>query len=552
MKKNIIYLSAIVLLFIACNGIQVTEKLNQIDSLVAKEQYDSADSILKSLANVSMTADDQAHYYLLATQLGYLTNHPLSSDSLLDLAIIYYNKVKNKQKLANCYFYKSYRSEINKDYPQAIQYIKDAERLGKSTDDLRLQFKIAESLAFLNALCGNAILELQYGKKALSLAQAIQNKNWMAYSLNKISFAFNNLGQYDSALLYVKKTIPYIKYVQGSSKAGFLTNVGLFYKHTDTQKAKEYFEKALSYDELPGTIEHLADVYYAEGNKEKAYKLWRKALIMDGGIGYEKDNLIHSILTYDLKRGNIDDISSNVDEIIAIKDSIIRTLKNDTIKDLQLRFDHEVAMHEADKKLINAQRLLMGGAVIMGILIFIIYYRKKKEESLEREHQMQLYAYTTEINNLEAKKENAISQIWELKKSKEEYGQKISELQQEAKNSEAAIHKLNKDIQSLLNERAPKLKQGSLLYNHIVDGGTTSGWHYNETTAFNSYYAATHYRSYSRIMKVERSTKLSAHNLFYLILKDMGKTDDEIRRIMHISPEGLRSLRSRTKPKEKE
>lgn len=552
MKKNIIYLSAIVLLFIACNGIQVTEKLNQIDSLVAKDQYDSADSILKSLANVSMTANDQAHYYLLATQLGYLTNHPLSSDSLLDLAIIYYNKVENKQKLANCYYYKSYRSYLNQDYTKAILESKEAEKLAKGTNDISLQYKIAQNQSYLNALCGNAILELQYGKKALSLAQAIQNKNWMAYSLNKISFAFNNLGQYDSALLYVKKTIPYIKYVQGSSKAGFLTNVGLFYKHTDTQKAKEYFEKALSYDELPGTIEHLADVYYAEGNKEKAYKLWRKALIMDGGTGYEKDNLIHSILTYDLKRGNIDDISSNVDEIIAIKDSIIRTLKNDTIKDLQLRFDHEVAMHEADKKLINAQRLLMGGAVIMGILIFIIYYRKKKEESLEREHQMQLYAYTTEINNLEAKKENAISQIWELKKSKEEYGQKISELQEEAKNSEAAIHKLNKDIQSLLNERAPKLKQGSLLYNHIVDGGTTSGWHYNETTAFNSYYAATHYRSYSRIMKVERSTKLSAHNLFYLILKDMGKTDDEIRRIMHISPEGLRSLRSRTKPKEKE
>ena len=94
MKKNIIYLSVIVLSLTACNGIQVTEKLNQIDSLVVKEKYDSADSILKSLANVFMTADDQAHYYLLTTQLGYLTNHPLSSDSLLDLAIIYYNKVK--------------------------------------------------------------------------------------------------------------------------------------------------------------------------------------------------------------------------------------------------------------------------------------------------------------------------------------------------------------------------------------------------------------------------------------------------------------------------
>lgn len=552
MRKNIIYLSVIVLLLYACNGIQVTEKLNQIDSLVAKEQYDSADSILKNLANVSMTADDQAHYYLLATQLGYLTNQPLSSDSLLDLAIIYYNKVENKQKLANCYFYKSYRSEINKDYPKAILYIKDAERLGESTGDLSLQFKIAESLAFLNSLCGNDLLQLQYAKKALLFAQKLKSHNRIAYSYNKISFALANLNQYDSALYYVEKTIPYIDYVDDYDKAGFLTNIGLLYKEKNPKKAKEFLEKALVFDQLPGTYEYLADVYYAEGDTDKAYNLWKKALTKDNNIRYEKDNLIHSIIGYNIKQGNIDEVGKNINEIIAIKDSIIRTLKNDTIKDLQLRFDHEVAMHEADKKLINAQRLLMGGAFIMGILIFIIYYRKKKEESLEREHQMQLYAYTTEINNLEAKKENAISQIWELKKSKEEYGQKISELQQEAKNSEAAIHKLNKDIQSLLNERAPKLKQGSLLYNHIVDGGTTSGWHYNETTAFNSYYAATHYRSYSRIMKVERSTKLSAHNLFYLILKDMGKTDDEIRRIMHISPEGLRSLRSRTKPKEKE
>ena len=552
MKKNIIYLSVIVLSLTACNGIQVTEKLNQIDSLVVKEKYDSADSILKGLVKVSMTADDQAHYYLLTTQLGYLTNHPLSSDSLLDLAIIYYNKVENKQKLANCYFYKSYSSEINNDYPQAIRYIKDAERLGKSTDDLRLQFKIAESLAFLNGLSGNNLLQLQYAKKALSLAQRVNNKNWIAYSYNRISFSMANLGQYDSALYYVEKTIPYIEYVYDNDKAGFLTNIGQLYKKKNPKKAKVLFEKALLYNELPGTLEHLADVYYAEGDTDKAYNLWKKALTKDDNIGYEKDNLIHSIIGYNIRQGNIEEVGKNINEIIAIKDSIISTLKNDTIKDLQLRFDHEVAMHEADKKLINAQRLLMGGAVIMGVLLFIIYYRKKKEESLEREHQMQLYAYTTEMNNLETKKENALTQIWELRKSKEEYSQKISELQEEANSSGAAIDKLNKEIRDLLNERAPKLKLGRLLYDHIEDGETISSWGFKETTAFNTYYAATHYRSYSQIMKVNRTTKLSAHNLFYLILKDMGKSDEEVRRIMAISPEGLRSLRSRTKPKEKE
>ena len=41
------------------------------------------------------------------------------------------------------------------------------------------------------------------------------------------------------------------------------------------QKAKMFLEKALEYEELPLTLEHLADIYYAEGNDEKAYILWK-------------------------------------------------------------------------------------------------------------------------------------------------------------------------------------------------------------------------------------------------------------------------------------
>ena len=193
MMKKTIYLLAVLLS--ACNGIQVSERLNQVDSLVVKEQFDSANVILSGLEETYMPAEEQAHYYLLRTQLGYLTNEPLPSDSLLDLAIAYYNKVENRQKLADGYYYKSYRSRINQDYPQAILYCKEAERLAKGTNDVRLQFKILESLSYLNGLCGNDQLQLHYAKKALELAQKAQNKNWMAYTYNKISFAFYNLNQ---------------------------------------------------------------------------------------------------------------------------------------------------------------------------------------------------------------------------------------------------------------------------------------------------------------------------------------------------------------------
>ena len=372
----------------------------------------------------------------------------------------------------------------------------------------------------------------------------------MVYSYNIICYSFANLEQYDSALIYAQKMIPYIKYVDDSNKAEFLTNIGIFYKRENPEKAKKYLREALSYNEQPLTLEHLADIYFAEGNKEKAYSLWKKALTISGGLGYEKDNLIHSIIAYNIERGDIDEVSKNVDEIIAIKDSIINKVKNDTIKDLQLRFDHEIAMHEADKKLMSAQRLLMGLVLVMVLMALYIFIRKKKEEARERDYQMQLFAYTTEINQLKAYKNDALVQIRELESNKDLYHQKINQLEEDARNAEDAIQRLNKDIKKLLQDEAPKLKKGKMLYDHIIEGKTSVSWSSKEESLFNNYYAAINYQSYNRLRKVKRAAKLSPHNMFYLILKEMGKSDEEIRSIMAISQEGLRTLRSRTTPKE--
>ena len=530
----------------ACDGTRVSEKLDQIDSLIAREQIDSASIIHNSLNEVAMTPEDQAHYGLLATQLGYITDHPLPSDSLLDFALNYYNKVGNSQKLADVYYYKSFRSRINRDYPQAILYSKEAERLALNANDDRLQYKIAENLAYLNGLCDNYQIQLFYAKNALNLALKTQNGSRIVYSYNMISIAYSNLGQQDSAYVYVERSIPYIKYVADTDKAAFFMNLGVLYKESDNEKSKKFLEKSLTYGELPETYEHLADVYYAEGKKEEAYQLWRKVLTTNDR--YEKGNLIYSILSYDLERGKLDEASENLDRVISIKDSIINVLKNDTIKDLQLRFDHEVAMHEADKKLISTQRVLMGSAIILVLMAFYIFYRKKKEEARQREHQDQLYAYTTEIDQLTANRDKALTHISELESNKDENLQKISQLEKEVKEAETAIKKLNQSIQKLLDEGAPKLKEGKMLYDQIMEGKTAVNWTNKEEEYFNKYYASTHYQSYNRLRKVKRVTKLSAHNMFYLILKDMGKSDEEVKRIMVLSPEGLRSIRSRTKP----
>ena len=530
------------------------KETGRYDSLIIKEQYDSASAILNSLSEKAMTEEDKAHYYLLATQLGYVTNHPLPSDSLLEMAFTYYNKVGNSHKLANAYYYKSLWAESINNYPQAIMYCKEAEREANNTDDVRLQFKIAESLAFLNAFCGNNLLELQFSKRALALAQRVQNKNWIAYSYNRISFAFANLNQLDSASYYIERTIPYIDYVYDSDKAVFLMNMGLLYKDNDPQKAKDLLEKALQYDELPLTLEHLADVYYAEGNKEKAYSLWKQALTKSGGVGYVKANLIHSIISYDLERGNIDDVSKNVDEIINIKDSILNKLKNDTIKDLQLRFDQEVAVNAANERLIRWQ-WYSGAIVIIGLLLIGLWLRKRHHlKTMLAKRQIEIQSLILQVDNKKnevAKYENRIAQLQteQLKdnETKEELKAQIEKLTRQKDEAQSDFLLLSQKMQEWTGAEVEKLRQGILLMANVEEGKCVKNWSDDELKSLINYYCAVHTDFAKTIYKDYQN--LSARQCLYLMLVDMKKTEDETSDIMGVAKDSLRSYRFQIKQK---
>ena len=555
MKKICYFISAAILLsFIGCGHQPMTKKLADIDSLIIKEHYDSASAILNSLSEKAMTEEDKAHYYLLATQLGYVTNHPLPSDSLLEMAFTYYNKVGNSHKLANAYYYKSLWAESINNYPQAIMYCKEAEREANNTDDVRLQFKIAESLAFLNAFCGNNLLELQFSKRALALAQRVQNKNWIAYSYNRISFAFANLNQLDSASYYIERTIPYIDYVYDSDKAVFLMNMGLLYKDNDPQKAKDLLEKALLYEELPLTLEHLADVYYAEGNKEKAYSLWKQALTKSGGVGYVKANLIHSIISYDLERGNIDDVSKNVDEIINIKDSILNKLKNDTIKDLQLRFDQEVAVNAANERLIRWQ-WYSGAIVIIGLLLIGLWLRKRHHlKTMLAKRQIEIQSLVLQVDhkkNEVAKYENRIAQLQteQLKdnETKEELKAQIEKLTRQKDEAQSDFLLLSQKMQEWTGAEVEKLRQGILLMANVEEGKCVKNWSDDELKSLINYYCAVHTDFAKTIYKDHQN--LSARQCLYLMLVDMKKTEDETSDIMGVAKDSLRSYRFQIKQK---
>ena len=286
------------------------------------------------------------------------------------------------------------------------------------------------------------------------------------------------------------------------------------------KKAKQYFLESLSLRENTATYENLAIISYEEGKYDEAYQYWKKALSVNDAT--PKDNIIRNLIEYDLERGKTDSISDMVTQIFEIRDSIEDKLRNDTIKDLQTRFDHETAMHAKDQAIIRWQWgiMILALALLAGIGL---YLRRRYLNKI------QLRGYQMQIND-------CLNQIDALKDTGSDAQKKIEEL--------------NQQICDIMDNRAPGLNKGRVLYDDIVANRDISNWSKEDETLFLEYYTATNYRTMQQLMAIPREDKLTNHRLIFLILQEMGKSELDILRILSISKETLRTLRHRTKPKE--
>lgn len=520
--KRLLFVIGGVLLMIGCETGSVSKDLAYVDSLIVREEYDSAYWMISSLNETTINAqEEKAYYNLLRVQTGYLVRKPIESpDSLLHEVIRFYLRNMDREKLSNAYYYMAITSYNNKKLEESILYYKKAEEMAERSSNKREQFKIAEGLSFINGKASNNDLQIEYAKKALSIAQQLGNKNLIAYSLYQLGFAYSKLGISDSMFYYFSKIQPYIDDVEKKDLPKLLASIGIALKHQNPQKAKEFLNRSLSYQELTATYEHLADISYHEGNQGEYHDYLMKALTVKDAT--PKDNIIRNLIEYDLERGKTDSISDMVTQIFEIRDSIDTKLKDDTIKDLQTRFDHELALKEKD-------RIFVRGILIMTIVIFVligafsaVYFRRRHLAKL------QMLDYQMQINdNL----------------------RQIEILQASGTDTKQEVERLNKLIEDIMQNKVPKLDRGRMLYDDIINGNITMiDWNREHEQMFLDYYTATHYDTVQKMKNVKRVEKLTPHKLFYLILVKLGKTDEQIQQMMSVSDSTLRGLKHRTKP----
>ena len=105
------------------------------------------------------------------------------------------------------------------------------------------------------------------------------------------------------------------------------------------------------------------------------------------------------------------------------------------------------------------------------------------------------------------------------------------------------IVELNGKIRELVEQNSPRLFRGKIPYDEIKKDGTTSGWSNDDYKCFIDYYKAIDFPAFCRIQK--KYAPNTPHNTFFLILYEMGLEDKDVRRIMGITQEAIRSTRYR-------
>lgn len=519
MRKNIAYIFIIILVLIGCKNDKTLNKLQEIDNLLSIEKPDSAFFEINKI-KISRLKDerDSAYYYLLKTQTLYRLYKPVTSDSMINYSIRYYEKFIDNEKLARSYYYKGVTIYDLGRIKDAILNIKKSETLAIKRNDAVLLHKIYEALTLFNANGEEYDLAMKYAKLALYYSYKANNKNWMTYALNNVAGIYEDMGMKDSAVFYANKCIPLLQYVPKNDWIYILTNIGTSYISKNRDMAEHYLKKSLSIHPGTNTYFALATIYNKEGKNKEANTCWEKALqTKDLKL---KTAALQAMFDSKYKEKNYQAACDLSKQILTTNKDFYEEREYNQVKETQLKYDNEIKTARERQYIAYVTVIAMTLGLLILILLIYNKYKSTKTRNEMMQDQMMINSYSTEISR--------------LKTSSNDHNEKIDELK--------------KKLTDLQSKQSRILFKGRKLYNGIMDGGTIVLWNKDDFTCFIEYYRLL---NLPFVIHIEEDyDSLSPKNKFYEIMHHIGKTDEDISRVMGVTAVTIRVTKKRIKEKE--
>ena len=500
-------------------GSRTYKRMVMADSLIMNEKEDAAMEILGAISNGDLkTEDERAYYNLLVTCARFRLYLPISSDSVLDESITYYKQTGNKEKLARALYYKGVIFFEFGKTEDALRCLKEAENMAKSMGNPTILNYIYMNLGTINSAIGNYVTAISYAKKSFTEAEKRGDKGVMCLSLDRIGTCFNFMNQNDSAFYYTLKNIPYVEYLKEEEKPDVLVDIAAsYFNQKDFAKAEHYVRQSMAVEPTAHAYYILGSIYIMRGEAAKAWTLWNEAL----RTGTPELRAETMSWMADMKKevGEYKEAAELMAKADSLNDSIRAAKEAENLLKMQDVMERDASERGIWSVFSAVVCVAVGIALVLAVLA--LWQRNR-------------------LGKAKRAIADGDSKMAELQG-------KIGELSASEKADKKEIGKLERKIGVLREKRAAILGRGRERYDGIVGGGTVAGWNKDDFEAIIEYCRTVMPDTVNSIEQSYR--RITAYNVFFLLLPSLGVSDGDISRVMCVSAGAVRTMKYRLKGK---
>ena len=185
---------------VACGHRAPDTRLIEAERLM-EEHPDSALEILEAiLADSLHNRADRAAYALLYTQALDKNYLDPTDDSLMTVALTYYEDCGDRARLTLCHYYQGIVRQYNRNYPQALVSFFRAKQMAEEDGDMFRAGMACRGISDIYMECFNAADELTFARKEYEYVRKSGRQPYLDYSLSDLGRAVYNNRNFDEAI----------------------------------------------------------------------------------------------------------------------------------------------------------------------------------------------------------------------------------------------------------------------------------------------------------------------------------------------------------------
>ncbi len=408
---------------------------------IMSQHPDSVLTLLSTIQDVNdLSEKDRAMYYLLLTEAQNKTYVKPTSDSLITIAVEFFDKTEDWGRKAKAWYY---RGRINQDLGDALHaqdYYLKALQDENQINDYILIGRIYSSIGMLYTYQNVYEKALPYQRKALDRFALMQDSVGISYVLRDIGRTFTALEKKDSAIAYYEQALLVCSSRNKPLVYGELAS--LYIDKGEYLKSYKYIQKVLSSPSkkvlLDPTYLTLGKLFHKTNQIDSAYFYLR--LCTNSPIIKTRAGAFYYLAQLELEKKHWKNYAINQIQYEELRDSINLIKQTESIRKMESLYDY----HQAESKFLKAKILLdkmeiryyvclFGGVCLICVVIGVIcvYFSMKRKRMKLCEQREKLFVLKKKREEDQIRLEHNEKMIQCLEKQLEESSMAYTEKEKE-------------------------------------------------------------------------------------------------------------------------